>query len=775
MEYIKKQPKQYTTHPHLSPNSGLRTIRRAWFACSCFLGRVWGILCHFLPLQSKYDTKEAKATRSQRFAISVRSLPVMGSFMVLLMCIAIHCYKLLVIRHSELKAKAQSHCQLIQDMQGARGCIFTVDNKLLAGNYFQKEISIEPKKIPAPYRFKAIMYIANATHKPVSEIARLFFDIIDKDQDIVLSSKVDRHTAKRIEAHGYPHTTIIRNSHHRDKKNPNMISCTTYSVIFTLPLKIQLKQHMPTMLAIGSELGMDEKAVQEAVDGPNGLGRTKKVKIKAELDYAEGVALENNLKTIPNLGKGAYEVKTNTKRTHPQNTLAAPYVGLTNKATGKGISGIEELFDKQLTPTGGRFTILKDGKGRPLPITGTISTTLPVNGDDIFLTINSGIQSITEEEMEKVIPDIKPDRAYAVMMNPRTGAIMALTQYPTFDPNKRDQIPKDFPGMGFLPLTEIFEPGSIMKGISLSCAISEGVIDQNSVYFCENGFWMAAKLHDTHQHGNISIMDIIKYSSNIGTAKAAMDLGSYKLFHDLRSFGFGQKTCLGFYPAGQKPVFFTKETKGLFSSLERWDKLSISRFPIGQGISVTPFQMVQAYGAIANNGVMMQPYIIDRILSHDGTVTSSIPRVKGHPISAKAAKQMKEALKTVIMKDEKSITGEILKKGGTGTKAAIKGYTVAGKTGTSEIWNSQTHEYEKQHVVASFIGFVPADAPEFVLLVTFVNPKPKRHGGTIAAPVFSKIGARTLEYLQVPPEETKEAAPPQNQLMQNQQPTTHKR
>ena len=772
MEYIKKQPNQYTIHAHRSPNSSLRTIRRAWFACSCFLGGAWGILRHYLPLQSEYTLKKAKPTRNQRFAIGVRSLPIMGVFMVMLVCIAIHCYKLLVIRHSELKEKAQSHCQIVQNTQGARGCIFTVDNKLLAGNYYQKDIYIEPKKIPADNRFKAILYIANATHKPVSEIARLFFDIIDKDQEITLSSNADRHTAKRIEAHGYPHTAIIRNSHRRNKDNPNKFSCTTYSVVFTLPLKLQLEQHMPTMLSIGSELGMNEKAVRDVVKGRHGLGRIKKVKIQAGLDYAEGVALENNLKTIPRMGKGAVEVTTTTKRTHPQNTLAAPFVGLVNTATGKGISGVEELFDKQLSPTGGSYVFLKDGKGRQIPVPENIGTTLPVNGDDIFLTINSVIQSITEEEMEKAIPDINPDRAYAVMMNPRTGAIMALTQYPTFNPNQRDKV-EDSASFGLLPLTETFEPGSIMKGISLSCAISEGIIDQNSQYFCENGYWTVAKLRDTHQHAFLSITDIIKYSSNIGTAKAAMDLGPYKLFHGLHGFGFGKRTGLGFYPAGQNPVVFAKETNGIFRSLERWDKLSISRFPIGQGISVTPFQMVQAYSAIANNGVMMQPYIIDRILSHDGTVISSIPRVKGHPISANAAKQMKEALKTVLHKDEKLPSGEI-KRGGTAQKAAIKGYTVAGKTGTAQIWNSQMHHYEEQQVVASFIGFVPADAPEFVMLVTFVNPKPKRHGGTIAAPVFAKIGARTLEYLQVPPE-TEEDVASQNQLLPNQQPTTHKR
>ena len=681
--------------------------------------------------------------------------------MFMLVCIAVHCYKLLVLRHPEFEEKAQSHCQSIQSMQGARGCIYTVDNKLLAGNYFQKDIFIEPKKIPSKYRAQAILYIANATQKPVSEIGQMFFDITDKNIDITLSSDVDRHTAKRIEAQGYPHTAIVRNSHLRNKKDRKQISCTSYAVIFTLPLRVKLDEYMPTILQIGSELGMSEKDVQGAVKGRHGLGRIKQVKVQSGINFTDGVELENNLKKIPHLGKGAYRVETNIKRVHPQDSLGAPLVGLTDTADGKGISGIERLFNEQLKPISGSNVFLKDGRGRRLPMTENIRTTLPMNGNDLFLTINSGIQIIAEEELAAAIPTVNPDRAYAVMMNPKTGAIMALTQYPTFNPNKRDEV-EDPASFGFLPLTETFEPGSIMKGISLSCGISEGVFDINTHFFCENGYWPAAKLHDTHRNENLSITEIIMHSSNIGTAKAAIDLGPYKLFRGLVGFGFGKKTGLGFFPAGQDPVFFPKEASGIFRPLERWDKLSITRFPIGQGISVTPFQMIQAYSAIANNGIMMQPYIIDRMLTHDGTMTPSIPRVKGRPISANAARQMTEALKTVPTKE------------GTARRAAIEGYTVAGKTGTSEIWDSEKHHYDTQKVVASFIGFAPADAPEFVLLVTFVNPKPKRHGGTIAGPVFSKIGARTLAYLQIPQEEQTGVAD-QNQSQQNQQESAQKR
>ena len=761
MENIKQDTYQYTMRSHRNPNSGARSIRRAWLACSAIFDGIRGIFRHYLPLQSTFKLQQAKPSRSQRFAIGVRCLPIMTVFTFMLVCIAVHCYKLLVLRHPEFEEKAQSHCQSIQSMKGARGCIYTVDNKLLAGNYFQKDIYIEPKKIPAKYQDTAVKAIAKATHRPESEIWRMFFDVIYKNQDITLSRGTDRRTAKRIEAHGYPHTRIIRNSHIRSKKDHDQISCTSYSVVFTLPFKQQLAEFMPTILQIGSDLGMDEKAVLDTVNGRHGLARIKQVKVQAGIDFTDGVELEKCLRGIPRLGKGAYKVDTNVKRIHPQSTLASPLVGLIRESDGVGISGIEELCDAQLQPTSGSNVFLKDGRGKRLPMTENIRTVLPMNGSDLFLTINSGIQNIAEEELAAAIPDVKPDRAYAVMMNPRTGAIMALTQYPTFDPNKRDEV-EDPAGFGFLPLTETFEPGSIMKGISLSCGISEGIFDLNTHFFCENGYWPSAKLHDTHRNENLSITEIIMHSSNIGTAKAAIDLGPYKLFRGLAGFGFGKKTHLGFFPAGEKPIYFKKEASGIFRPLERWDKLSITRFPIGQGISVTPFQMIQAYSAIANNGIMMQPYIIDRMLTQDGTMTTSIPRVKGRPISANAARQMKEALKTVPTKE------------GTARRAAINGYTVAGKTGTSEIWDSEKHHYDTQRVVASFIGFAPADAPEFVLLVTFVNPKPKRHGGTIAGPVFSKIGARTLEYLQIPREDQEDVAT-QKQTPENQQESAKKR
>ena len=761
MENIKQDTYQYTIRAHHNPNSGVRTIRRAWLACSEILAGIRGFFRHYLPLQSTFSLQQAKPSRKQRFAIGVRCLPIMTTFTFMLVCIAVHCYKLLVLRHPEFEEKAQTHCQSIQSMKGARGCIYTVDNKLLAGNYFQKDIFIEPKKIPAKYQKTAVEAIAKATHRPEPEIWRMFFDVIYKNQAITLSSDTDCRTAKRIEAHGYPHTRVIRNSHLRSKKDKKQISCTSYSVVFTLPFKQQLCEYMPTIMQIGSDLGMNEKEVLDIVNGRHGLARIKQVKVQAGIDFTDGVELEKCLRGIQGLGKGAYKVETNVKRIHPQGPLASPLVGLTRESDGIGISGIEELCDRQLQPTSGSNVFLKDGKGIRLPMTENIRTTLPMNGSDIFLTINSGIQNIAEEELAASIPDVKPDRAYAVMMNPRSGAIMALTQYPAFDPNKRDEV-EDSASFGFLPLTETFEPGSIMKGISLSCGISEGVFDVNTCFFCENGFWSAAKLHDTHRNENLSITEIIMHSSNIGTAKAAIELGPYKLFRGLAGFGFGKKTNLGFFPAGEKPICFKKEATGIFRPLERWDKLSITRFPIGQGISVTPFQMIQAYSAIANNGIMMQPYIIDRMLTQDGTMTTSIPRVKGRPISANAARQMKEALKTVPTKE------------GTARRAAIDGYTVAGKTGTSEIWDSEKHRYDTQRVVASFIGFTPADAPEFVLLVTFVNPKPKRHGGTIAGPVFSKIGARTLEYLQIPREDQEDVAT-QKQTQENQQESAKKR
>ena len=715
-----------------------RSERRTWLLCIAVFRTLtewlYGLVKAF---QSTYIFEQTQATARQRFSITVRLVPVALVFLSLMIPIAAHIYKLQITDHEKFLLEAERLCSTTKTSIGARGCIYTSDKVLLAGNYIQKDVFVEPKKFKEESLDDTYRLLAAATERPVEEIRDMFFEAKNKDIRIVISDHVDAATARHIQSQNYPLTQVVLNS--PKKNSSDKPHQATYSVIFTLPHLMKINDYRPTIDRIGAAIGLTPEQIDKAVKGSRGINRPKQIKIATGIDFEKGLVLEQELKKIPKTGVGAFQIVSNYTRLHPCNGLASNLVGVTDPAGG--LSGIEKLFDDILQPKDGKIISTKDGKGHAFAFAGKENYQFipPTNGSNIFLTIDSNIQGFAEKYLAEALPTVNPDRAYVVMMNPRTGAIMALAQSPTFDPNRRDEV-QDTNAFGFLCLSETFEPGSIMKGVSLACGVSQGFFNINTVFYCERGFWREARLHDTHNNENLSVSEIIMHSSNIGTAKAAIAMGPDNLYKGLNAFGFGKRTGIGFYPLDGPAVTFKEEATGIFRPRERWDGLSISRFPIGQGISVTPFQMVQAYCAIANGGVMMQPYIVDHIVRPDGSIVRSVPRVKKIPINHFAAEQMVEALKTVVSPN------------GTAKRAAIEGYTVAGKTGTSEIWNSATKHYDTSKVVASFIGFAPADNPKFVLLVTFVNPKPKKHGGTIAGPVFRKIATETLQYLHVPPE-----------------------
>ena len=288
-------------------------------------------------------------------------------------------------------------------------------------------------------------------------------------------------------------------------------------------------------------------------------------------------------------------------------------------------------------------------------------------------------------------------------------------------------------------LTHGFEPGSIMKGITFAGALDYKVVRLGDKFDCEKGRWFHAgrPLRDSgnHQYEDLYVWQILQKSSNIGTAKIAIEMGDRRLYQTLRRFGFGQPTGIG----------FRNEATGIFRSLADWDRLSLSRFAIGQGILTTPLQIVQAYCALANDGVIMQMRVVDRIENPETReVDYTQERIRPRALRPGVARQVVAAMKTVT-------------RDGTGTIAAVPGYQVAGKTGTAEKFIDGT--YRSGKYVASFVGFVPADDPAFVLLISADEPSKKSYyGGTVAGPAFRRIAERTLRYLKVAPA----TQPPQN-------------
>lgn len=415
-------------------------------------------------------------------------------------------------------------------------------------------------------------------------------------------------------------------------------------------------------------------------------------------------------------------------RYYPKHELLANTLGFTD-ANNRGVYGLEQYWDKALQAQTAKYTYDRDRQGRRV-YRETPVEVKPADGKNLYLTIDEPLQQIVEQELANIAAEHRPLRAYAVMANPHTGAILAMAQYPNFDPNERGKMD---PGSWRSHLvSDVFDPGSIMKGCTISGALDYGVVTLDTTIDCENGMWFYAgkSLRDDHKAGKLHVSEVVMKSSNIGTAKIALMMGPERLYQVLRRFGFGEPTGLG----------VAEESRGILKPTKRWDGLSITRYPIGQGVSVTALQMLQAYCAIANDGNMMQLHLVDRITDpNTGDTTVTQPVLKRTVARSAAITEITKALCLVTTEE------------GTALKAAVPGYHVAGKTGTAQ--KLVNGSYESRKYIASFVGFVPAEDPALTLIVVIDEPSAgKYYGGTVAAPAWRRIAEQTLRYLNVPPD-----------------------
>jgi len=423
------------------------------------------------------------------------------------------------------------------------------------------------------------------------------------------------------------------------------------------------------------------------------------------------------------------------RRKYPKNTMLANILGLTNVSadTFIPVQGIERSLNEAMTATSGSKVYERARNGRPATFTNNKSEPT-LDGYDIFLTIREPLQAIVEEELDLMCERVKPHAAWAILVDPSTGDVLAAAQRPTFNPNDRNTMTTESATNRLSELA--LEPGSIMKPFVISYALDKGFVTPGTMVDCEQGVWKYAGrlLHDTHNVGKVPVTEIIKQSSNIGTAKVSVMMGAKNLDSALRSFGFGQKTGIQLKP----------ETSGIFRPLEKWDSLSVSRFCIGQGIAVSPLQLARAYCMIANGGYMVNLRIVDRIERGDDIRIMPVVKEKKSIFVNPTTKKMITDMMIGVTEA-----------GGTCTEAAIEGFHVAGKTGTAQkvINGAYSNRY-----YASFVGFVPAENPKFVLLVTCDDPTVgSRYGGSASGPTFKAIAERTLKYMHVQPQLTREA------------------
>jgi cell division protein FtsI/penicillin-binding protein 2 len=409
------------------------------------------------------------------------------------------------------------------------------------------------------------------------------------------------------------------------------------------------------------------------------------------------------------------------KRAYPQGAVAAQVVGFAG-TDNKGLAGLEIEYNKQLSGRAGKQTVVRDPFGRAIDV---ISSTPELEGSDVFTTIDHNIQANAELVLRQTIAHWGARGATAVVLDPRTGAVLAMAQAPTFDANKASTTP--FALQRNRAVTDTYEPGSTFKLVTIAGALSSRLVEPGTTYKLPYSIHVSDRvIHDAEYRPTerMSVATILSHSSNVGAITIAEKLGPTALMDWIRRFGFGKTTGLD----------FPGESEGQVLPLDRWSGSTIGNVPIGQGIAVTPIQMAAAYAAIANGGVWVQPHIVDRVGERAGSHIS-----RRRIVSREVDSQLKAMLSNVV--DEH---------GATGNAAQIPGYTVAGKTGTAQ--KPGPHGYTTGKYVASFVGMVPVSKPRLVILVTVDEPHGGIFGGQVAAPAFAQIAKFDLQYLEVQPD-----------------------
>ncbi len=416
------------------------------------------------------------------------------------------------------------------------------------------------------------------------------------------------------------------------------------------------------------------------------------------------------------------------KRYYPQASVGAHIVGFTG-LDPKGLEGIELEYDRLLQGEPERLVIQQDARKRGLA-TGEQEELAETAGHSLQLTLDRSLQYVAEKELARVIKEFKAKSGSVVVMEPASGRILALANQPNYNPNLPNKSRTS--SRRNRAVTDMYEPGSTFKPFLLAGALEEKIVRPNQKTYCENGrYEVGGKvIRDTKKHHKLTLTEMLKYSSNIGFAKLGKALERERFYSYIRDFGFGE-------PTG---VDLPGEVSGLLRSPSRWFEIDLAAISFGQGLSITPLQIATAMSAIANGGVLMEPYLVERIINAKGeTADRRLPQVRRRVVSEQTAKLVREMMVAVT------------EPGGTGTRAALPGYRVAGKTGTAQKVDPVTGGYSIDKRVSSFIGFVPAESPALVISVVVDEPEGKGYGGVVAAPVFARIAEQSLNHLNILP------------------------
>lgn len=480
--------------------------------------------------------------------------------------------------------------------------------------------------------------------------------------------------------------------------------------------------------AAAPHLGIDEATLLKDLDT-----KSKYKVLVHELPEDKAFALQRELAAKNLRGLFFYE---NTTRTYPNGPMLSHVLGFLSRKDPNdehvvGVDGVERSMERELSGIDGYRHIERDRTGKEVVIYRG-QEQAPRHGYNVQLTIDMGLQAILEAELDAAFKELKPETVTGILVDPKTGEILALSNRPCFDPNDLNATsPEQMINRAVL---DMVEPGSTFKIVVAAAALNERVVNDRTLIYCENGSFSYGGriLRDHHGYGQMSVHDILVKSSNIGSAKMALLMGDDTYYEYVRSFGFGERTG----------VELPGEIPGLVNPPARWDKLTITRMPMGHAIAVTPLQMVMGMSVIANGGRLMRPHIIRAVTDENGNnVYRFAPDLVRQVVPEQTARFVSNALEGVV--------GER----GTAQLARVTGFTVAGKTGTAQKVDPKGG-YTPGKYVVSFVGYMPAEDPRFVCLIMVNDAKIAsnlNYGGLVAAPIFSRVGEKAARYLDLTP------------------------
>ena len=465
--------------------------------------------------------------------------------------------------------------------------------------------------------------------------------------------------------------------------------------------------------------------------GPIGAGSesvrlVRWVKLKEEVE-------ESEYRKIKKLGiKGVYGNYQHS-RLYPNQSLASHILGYVNEE-GKACMGVELLSDYYLKGQDGWRESERDGRRREMPQYRSLEVK-EKDGLNVELTLDRIIQDIVEGELREIVNEYEPLSASIIVSSPKTGEILALGNVPTFDPNNYGKFPLE--NQRNRALTDLYEPGSTFKIVPVAGALNERLVDPDDIIDCSIGSYQVGNRlrrlpSDHHPLGKISLREVVQKSSNRGAAQLGIKLGASRLFDYCKMFGFGDSSRIG----------LTGERSGMLHHPDRWDGLTITRLPMGHAVAVSAIQVHVAMSSVANDGILMRPILIRRVFDEEGkTVVNFNPDPVRRVVSEKVAKIMTEMLVSVVSPE------------GTAVRAKINGYSVAGKTGTTQ--KIIDGKYSNRHHVASFCGFFPAEDPLVAVTVVVDEPNMTKgrlgYGGSVAGPVFQRVAKKVIGYMGIKP------------------------